>query len=80
MGYFLEYPAKGNLWTARQFFQERQACKDREMVEQGEAVLWNRCMLGIPQESGKSGPIKARYVIRVLRSAEGQIIDARDSD
>ena len=37
-------------------------------------------MLGIPQESGKSGPIKAWYVIRVLRSAEGQIIDARDSD
>ena len=74
------YPAKGNLWTARQFFQELQACKDREMVEQGEAVLRDRGMLGIPQESGKSGPVKAQYVIRVLRSAEGQIIDARDSD
>ena len=45
------------------------------MVEQGEVVLWDRGMLGIPQESGKSGPIKDRYVIRVL-----QIIDARDSD
>ena len=33
------YPAKGNLWTARQFFQELQACKNREMVVQGEAVL-----------------------------------------
>ena len=33
------YPAKGNLWTARQFFQELQACKNQEMVEQGEAVL-----------------------------------------
>ena len=74
------YPAKGNLWTARQFFQELQACKNREMVEQGEAVLRDRGMLGIPQESGKSGPIKARYVIRVLRSVEGRIIDARDSD
>ena len=74
------YPAKGNLWTARQYFQELQTCKDREMVEQGEAVLRDRGMLGIPQESGKSGPIKARYVIRVLRSAEGVIIDARDSD
>ena len=74
------YPAKGNLWTARQFFQELQACKNREMVEQGEAVLWDRGMLGIPQESGKSGPIKARYVIRILRSVEGHIIDARDSD
>ena len=74
------YPAKGNLWTARQFFQELQACKNREMVEQGEAVLRDRGMLGIPQESGKSGPIKARYVIRVLRSVEGHIIDARDAD
>ena len=74
------YPAKGNLWTACQYFQELQACKNRETVEQGEAVLRDRGMLGIPQESGKSGPIKARYVIRVLRSVEGHIIDARDSD
>ena len=74
------YPAKGNLWTACQYFQELQTCKDREMVEQGETVLRDRGMLGIPQESGKSGPIKARYVIRVLWSAEGVIIDARDSD
>ena len=74
------YPAKGNLWTARQYFQELQTCKDRETVEQGESVLQDRGMLGIPQESGKSGPIKAQYVIRVLRSAEGVIIDARDSD
>ena len=74
------YPAKGNLWTARQFFQELQACKNWDMVEQGKAVLRDRGMLGIPQESGKSGPIKARYVICVLRSVEGHIIDARDSD
>ena len=50
------------------------------MVEQGKAVLRDRGMLGIPQESSKSGPIKARYVIRVLRSVEGHIIDACDSD
>ena len=50
------------------------------MVEQGEVVLRDRGMLGIPQESGKSRPIKARYVIRDLLSAEGRIIDARDSD
>ena len=74
------YPAKGNLWTARQYFQELQARKNWETVEQGEVVLRGRGMLGIPQESRKSGPIKARYVIRVLRSVEGHIIDARDSD
>ena len=66
--------------TARQYFQELQSCKNRETVEQGEAVLRDRGMLGIPQESSKSGPIKARYVILVLRSVEGNIIDARDSD
>ena len=74
------YPAKGNLWTAQQFFQELQACKNREMVEQVKAVLLDRGMLGIPQESGKSGPIKARCIIRILRSVEGVIIDASDSD
>ena len=74
------YPAKGNLWTACQYFQELQACKNRETVEQGEAVLRDKGMLGIPQESGKSGPIKARYVILVLQSVKGHIIDARDPD
>ena len=42
------YPAKGNVWTARQYFQELQACKNRETVEQGEVVLRDRGMLGIP--------------------------------
>ena len=60
------YPAKGNLRTARQYFQELQACKNPETVEQGDAVLQDRGMLGIPQESSKSGPIKAWYVILVL--------------
>ena len=50
------------------------------MIAQGDLVLREKSMLIIPQESAKSGPIKARYVIWVLRSAEGLIIDARDSD
>ena len=37
-------------------------------------------MMGILQESSKAGLIKCRYVIYVLHSVEGQIIDARDSD
>ena len=36
--------------------------------------------MGIPQESTKAGPIKCWYVIYVLRSVEGLIIDACDSD
>ena len=74
------YPAKGNLRTAHQYFQELQACKNPETVEQGKVVLQDRGMLGIPQESSKSRPIEAWYVILVPRSIEGQIIDVRDSD
>ena len=46
----------------------------------GDNVLQEKGMMGIPQESTKAGPIKCRYVIYVLRSVEGQIINAHDSD
>ena len=74
------YPAKGNLITARQYYQDLKASKDQEAIEAGDNVLREKGMMGIPQESAKAGPIKCRYVIYVLRSVEGQIIDALDSD
>ena len=74
------YLAKGNLITARQFFKDLKASKDREAIEAGDNVLWEKGMMGIPQESVKARPIKCRYVIFVLHSVEGQIIDALDSD
>ena len=74
------YPAKGNLITARQYYQDLKASKDPEAIEAGNNVLQEKGMMGIPQESAKAGPIKCRYVIYVLRSVEGQIIDALDSD
>ena len=74
------YPAKGNLITARQFFKDLKASKDREAIEAGDNVLQEKGMMGIPQESLKAGPIKCRYIIFVLRSVEGLIIDACDSD
>ena len=74
------YPAKGNLITARQFFKDLKASKDREAIEAGDNVLWEKGMMGIPQESLKARPIKCRYIIFVLRSVEGQIINALDSD
>ena len=74
------YPAKGNLITARQYYQDLKASKDPEAIEAGNIVLWDKGMMGIPQESSKARPIKCRYVIYVLHSVEGQIIDARDSD
>ena len=66
------YPAKGNLITARQYYQDLKASKDPEAIEAGNNVLWEKGMMGIPQESAKAGPIKCRYVIYVLRSVEGQ--------
>ena len=74
------YLAKGNLITAHQFFKDLKASKDQEVIEAGDNVLWEKGMMGIPQESIKAGPIKCRYVIFVLGSVEGLIIDARDSD
>ena len=74
------YPAKGNLITARQYYQDLKASKDPEVIEAGNNVLWEKGMIGIPQESAKARPIKCQYVIYILRSVKGQIIDARDSD
>ena len=74
------YPAKGNLITTRQFFKDLKASKDWEAIEAADNVLQEKGMMGIPQESVKAGPIKCRYVIFVLRSVKGQIIDALDSD
>ena len=74
------YPAKGNLITARQYYQDLKASKDPEAIEAGNTVLQEKGMMGIPQESSKAGLIKCRYVVYVLLSVKGQIIDARDSD
>ena len=74
------YLAKGNLITARQFFKDLKASKDRESIEAGDNVLWEKGIMGILQESIKAGPIKCQYVIFILRSVKGQIIDALDLD
>ena len=74
------YPAKGNLITARQYYQDLKASKDPEAIEVGDNVLREKGMMGILKEMAKAGPIKCRYVIFVLCSVKGQIIDAHDSD
>ena len=74
------YPTKGNLITARQYYQDLKASGDLEAIEVGNTVLQDKGVMGILQESSKARPIKCRYVIYVLHSVEGQIIDARYSD
>ena len=74
------YPTKGNLITARQYYQDLKVSGDPEAIEVGNTVLQDKGIMGIPQESSKARPIKCRYVIYVLCSVEGQIIDAHNSD
>ena len=74
------YPAKGNLITAHQYYQDLKASKDPDVIEVGDSILREKGMMGIPQEMAKARPVKCWYVIFVLRSVEGQIIDTRDSD
>ena len=55
---------------------------DEKKIERGERMLWDRGMLGIPQEVSKKDfkreRIKAHYVMRVQRSIEGEILDVTD--
>ena len=61
--------------------KELAGCKDAEKRHQADKTLRDRGMPGIPQDStpkgGKRELIKARYVMWVLRSIEGEVIDAR---
>ena len=49
-------------------------------LDVGDNVMQEKGMMGIPQEGLKAGPIKCWYVIFILRSVKGLIINARDSD
>ena len=78
------YPVKGNLITVRQFIKELAGCKDAEKRRQANKTLQDRGMPEIPQDStpkgGKRKSIKARYVMWVLRSIEGEVIDTKHPD
>ena len=78
------YPAKGNLSTVRQFIKEWEGCPDADKRCQVDKTLQDKGMPGIPQENipkgGKRELIKACYVMKVLWSMEGEIIDAKHPD
>ena len=81
---FWSYLAKGNLITIQQFIRELAGCGDMEKRCQADKVLRDRGMPRIPQDStpkgGKRELIKARYIIKVLWSIEGEVIDAKHPD
>ena len=78
------YSAKENLCTVWQFIKELEGCPDAEARCLANSTLWDRGMLGIPQENTPKGVkrelIKARYVIKVLWSIEGETIDTKHPD
>ena len=49
------YPAKGNLITACQYYKDLKASKDPEAIEVGDSILWEKGMMGIPQEMPRPG-------------------------
>ena len=74
-------PAKGNLSTVLQFIKELEGCLHKEKRCLADKTLQDKGMPGIPQDNtlkgGKRELIKACYVMRVLRSIEGEIIDTK---
>ena len=78
------YLAKGNLITVWQFIRELVGCGDAEKRRQTDKIIQDNGMPRIPQDStpkgGKWELIKARYVMRVLWSIEGEVIDTRHPD
>ena len=78
------YPAKGNLSTVRQFIKELEGCPDAKKRRQVDKTLRDKGMPRIPQDNTPKGEkwklIKARYMMKVLRSIEGETIDAKHPD
>ena len=68
----------------RRFIKELKGCPDPEKRRKADKMLRDKNMPGVPQElahkGGERESLKARYVMTVLQSIEGRIIDARDAD
>ena len=68
----------------RQFLRDLKDCGDPENIKHGEHMLWDHGLPGIPQENTPTGTkqerIKAHYVMHVLRSIEGEVIDTTHPD
>ena len=68
----------------RRFIKELKGCPDPEKRRKADKMLQDKNMPGVPQElahkGGEQESLKACYVMTVLQSIEGRIIDARDAD
>ena len=68
----------------KQFLWDLKECGDLEKIRHGEHMLRDRGLPRIPQENTPTGAkrecIKAQYVMHVLRSMEGEVIDTTHPD
>ena len=78
------YAAQGNLQMVKQFLKDLQGCGEPKKIRLGEHMLQARGLPRIPQDNTPPGAkqerIKAHYVMKVLRSVEGEIIDSTHPD
>ena len=78
------YAYAGNLLTVKTFQKKLRAnCKDVEKVARIEKILGCRALPGVPDESmvdGRREKLLARYVMRVLQSCDGTVVDSRHAD
>ena len=78
------YAYAGNLLTVKAFQKRlRDECKDAEKVAKIERKLAHRALPGVPDESmvdGKREKLLARYVMRVLQSCDGTVVDSHHAD
>ena len=81
------YSCAGNLFTVKAFLKKlNKECKDPAKIEKAEKVLRDRALPGVPDEvkeateDGKREKLTARYVMQVLQSHNGTIVDSQHAD
>ena len=78
------YSCAGNLLTVKAFQKKLQKeCKDTEKVARIERKLGHRGLPGVPEDTmvdGKRYKLLTRYVMRVLQSCDGTIVDSHHTD
>ena len=79
------YPCTRNLLTAKAF-QKRlhEECKDPAKVEKADKMLQDKALPGVPddlpKEDGQRVKLTARYIMQVLQSRNGVVVDSHHAD
>ena len=78
------YSCAGNLLTVKAFLKRlRSECKDPAKIEKAEKALRDKALPRVPdelKEDGKQERLTARYVMQVLQSRSGTVVDSHHAD